>query len=519
MADANKRINLTAPLLSVRRHGGGGAETAATGLPLPAYKADATSDPPGHTSAVPFGWEHRPGHPKSVRTRRPPPPPPPAPPPPLTIVDVNDNEPSRVTRDPTAVVVASERARRGEEPCSDALSRDDVSCVTVNCSATGLSDAAGAGAGSGPCARGSGSVMMDRFLRAAHAVAAGSPQNTFRKAGSARAAVVLGAHTTGGDRVPAQRRVPLQHIAAYHLPPLPPSGKNDDDDDDNSDAHSTAGFASKSCGLLSTRCVKSALLLSRVARRGAGTPFQSNGDGSQREKKPMLPPRSRNGQRRLLHTGDDHGMISQQSWEEVYIKSLLRSSGPGGLMGPAAAVASELDRTVHELYKRRDGRAVRPKASHLGLLLVLDRSNEACGHVSPVRKLSRIGDTALLLTATTKSSPDGDKQLGREHAAADAGGGGYGFPLLLEDKEAVAGREMALSPQPLLRLPLPKSPTESWLSLALPSVSTRPPATSFLGLHVQPKKRAPLPRCSSIDSSRDVHHDRQRQIRVYHLLK
>ncbi|CAD6271590.1 unnamed protein product [Miscanthus lutarioriparius] len=391
MADANKRINLTAPLLSVRRHGGGGAETAATGLP-PAYKADATSEPPGHTSAVPFGWEQRPGHPKSVRTRRPAAAA--APPPPLTIVDVNDNEPSRVTRSPAAVVtVASERARRGEERCSDALSRDDVSCVTVNCSATGLSDAAGAGAG--PCARGSGSVMMDRFLPAAHAVAAGSPQNTFRKAGSARAAVVLGARAASSDRVPAQRRVPLQHIAAYHLPPLPPSGKNDDDD--NSDAHSTAGFASKSCGLLSARCLKSALLLSRVARRGAGTPFQEvRGEL-------LLPPRSRNGQHQLLHTGDDHGMISQQSWEEVYIKSLLRSSGPGVLMGPAAAVASELDRTVRELYKRRDGQAVRPKASHLGLLLVLDRSNEACGHVSPARKLSRTGDTAMLLKTTTKA--------------------------------------------------------------------------------------------------------------------
>ena len=315
MADANKRINLAAPLLSIRRHGGGGAETAATGLP-PAYKADATSEPPGHhTSAVPFGWEHRPGHPKSVRTRRPPPPP--APPPPLTIVNDVD-EPSRVTRSPAAVGVASDsvRARRGEERRSDALSRDDVSCVTVNCSATGISDAAGtgAGSGSGPCARRSGSVMMDRFLPAAHAVAAGSPQSTFRKAASGRAAVVLGARTAaGGDnRVPAQRRVPLQHIAAYHLPPLPPSGKNndDDDDDDNSDAHSTAGFASKRCGLLSTPCVMSALLLSRVARRGAGTPFQSDGGGSRRQRNPLLP-RSRNGQQQqqLQHPGDDHGMV------------------------------------------------------------------------------------------------------------------------------------------------------------------------------------------------------------------
>lgn len=184
-------------------------------------------------------------------------------------------------------------------------------------------------------------------------------------------------------------------------------------------------------------------------------------------------------------------------------------------MGPAAAVASELDRTVRELYKRRDGQAVRPKASHLGLLLVLDRSNE---HGSPARKFSRTGDTALLLKATTKSSPDGEKQLGREREAAADAGGGYGFPLLLEDKEAVAGREMALSPQPMLPLPLPKSPTESWLSRALPSVSTRPPATSFLGLHVQRKKRAPLP-WWSVDSSRDVDHGRRRQIGVHDLQK
>lgn len=225
-------------------------------------------------------------------------------------------------------------------------------------------------------------------------------------------------------------------------------------------------------------------------------------------------------------------LLSQQCWEEVYIKSLLRS-GRGSLMGPAAAVASELDRTVCELYsRRRDGQAVRPKASHLGLLLVLDRSNEACGHAAspPARKFSITGggDTALLLrggAATKGSLPNGgEKRLGRDDdaAAADAaaGGGGYGFPLLLDDKEGgSAGREMALSsPQPLLPLPLPKSPTESWLARALPSVSTRPPTTSFLGLHVQPRKHAPLP-CCSIDSSRDVHHDRQRQIRVHDLQK
>ncbi|KAG2618151.1 hypothetical protein PVAP13_3NG258216 [Panicum virgatum] len=368
--------------------------------------------------------------------------------------------------------------------------------------------------------------MMDRFLPAAHAVAASSPQSTFRKAGSARdpttrSPAVPSSARTGGGRSPAQRPLPLQHLAAYRLPPLPPEGKNEDggDDDAGSDAHSTAGFAPRRCGLLPGRCVKSARLLSRGARRVAGRPFLSSGGGSRRETDPLLR-RSRNGQQQPQQTGDDPGM---QSLEEVYIKSLLRSGGGGGgLMGPAAAVASELDRTVRELCRHRGGQAVKPKASHLGLLLVLDRSNEDCGrgcHGSSARKISRTGDAAALLPpATAESSPSGaGNKLGR--GVADAAAVKYGFPLLLEDAAAVAGREMALSPRPLLSLPLPKSPSESWLSLALPSVSTRrPPAASFLGLHVQSKKHAPLPWCS-IDSGKGVDHDGQRQRRVHDLQK
>jgi hypothetical protein len=298
MPDANRRINLAAPLLSVRRHGG--AETAPTGTRLPAYKqagAATSSEPPGRTTtsavavAVPFGWERRPGHPKSVRTRRQPPPPPLT-----TIVD----DPSPATR-----------------PSDDTLSRDDAaSCVTANCSATtGLSDAASAGAGTGssePRARARGGAMMDRFLPAAHAVAAaGSPQNAFRRK-AARTA------PAAADRrlylLPAQpqRRVPLHHIAACHLPPpVPPApmssprGKNDDYDGASSDARSTPGFVSRTrrCGLLSVRCVRSAL------RRRAGRPFRSNGGArSRREKKPLLP-----------HTGDDHGMVLVLPVVHIYI--------------------------------------------------------------------------------------------------------------------------------------------------------------------------------------------------------
>uniref|UniRef100_A0A0A9DWY7 Uncharacterized protein n=1 Tax=Arundo donax TaxID=35708 RepID=A0A0A9DWY7_ARUDO len=515
MADANKRINLAAPLLSVRRHGGVGAEDRATATALPYCKPDETSGPLGHTGAVPFGWEHRPGHPKSVRTRRPPPPAP---------MTTTADESSSVAQKPTAVTTTAECARE-EEQFSDALSRDDMSCVTVNCSATGLSDAASASAcgraGAVPGAR--GSVMMDRFLLAAHAVAAGSPQCTFRKAASAREPArpaAASARGGDGDRLPVQRRLPLRHVPTNHLRPLTPEDKNDDDDDADADAESdalsTRDFASKKCGLLPTRCVKSTLLLlnpapamRRGARRGARRPFRSDGGRGQRATNPLLR-RLRNDQQQSQQTkGHDPGM---QSWEELYVKSLFRSGG-GGLTGPAAAVASELDRTVRELYRHRGAEAVPPKASHLGLLLVLDRSSEE-RHGSLARNLVEPGETALLLPSP-ESSRNAGKKLRR--GAADAAGC-YGFQLLLEDKEAAAGREIVLSPQPLLPLPLPKSPSESWLSRALPSVSTRPPATSFLGLHVQSRKHAPLPWCS-IDPAKVVDHARQRQIRAHDLQK
>ncbi|XP_062179325.1 uncharacterized protein LOC133883935 [Phragmites australis] len=492
MADANKRIDLAAPLPSVRRHGGMRAEATATALP--SYKADATSGPPGHTGAVPFGWERRPGHPKSVRTRRPPPPPP------KTLVD----EASVATRAPTLVVVAAARGHADEERFSDArdaLSRDDMSCLTVNCSVTGLSDAAEAAPGV------RGSVMMDRFLPAAHAVAVGSPQCTFRKAGSAREPArpaAAKARAGDGDKLPV-RRLPLQRILTNHLPSLSPDDSNDDDAD--SDAHSTRDFVSKRCGLLPTRCVKSTFLLlnpapamrrGRGARRGAGRPFLSNGVRSQREMDPLLR-RSPNERKQLQHSGEhDPGM---QSWEELYVKSLLQS-GRFDPTASAATVASELDRTVRELYRNRGAEAVHPKASHLGLLLVLDRSSEE-RHGSSARNLSEAGETALLLPPP-KSSRNAGNKLRR---ASDSTG--YGVPLLLEDKEPVAGREIMLSSQPPLPLPLPMSPSESWLSRALPSVSNRSPATSFLGLHVHSKKNAPLPWCS-IEPTKVIDHARQR---------
>jgi hypothetical protein len=63
------------------------------------------------------------------------------------------------------------------------------------------------------------------------------------------------------------------------------------------------------------------------------------------------------------------------------------------------------------------------------------------------------------------------------------------LPQHLEDNN-VATKKETIPLQSLLPLPVPKSPSESWLSRTLPSVTNRPPLPSFLGIQVHSKKQA-----------------------------
>lgn len=79
----------------------------------------------------------------------------------------------------------------------------------------------------------------------------------------------------------------------------------------------------------------------------------------------------------------------------------------------------------------------------------------------------------------------------------------------LEDNN-VAKKEI-LPLQSLLPLPVPKSPSESWLSRTLPSVTNKPPLPSFLGIQVHSKKQAPW---ATIQPKENDHKpSRPRQIR------
>ncbi|EEE64349.1 hypothetical protein OsJ_19189 [Oryza sativa Japonica Group] len=442
MADANRRIDLAAPLVSVRRHGGGAAGEAAT-------RTDGT----------------RPGHPKSVRTRR------------ATMVHAT---------------------ARDEEPARDAMAVVAVAAPPPR----------GVGVGGG--------VMMDRFLPAAHAVAVLSPQCSSRKASVAAAAARNG-HGADALLPPPEPTPTIRTLC------IVPREKTDDADaavDDNGgggewDAHSTRGVSSRRCGLLlPTRCMKSTLLLLNPAPA-----MRRRGGGRRRDRgAPLLSKigRSQSLGNPLVRSAHDTGIM--RSWEEVYINS-LRRSGRGGRKGIGALLSPELDTTmpsVRELYLEQGDGAVHPKATHLGFLLVLDRSHDQC-HDSH--------DDPKLLPPPRFPRPappkvfDGGKKQRRDAAGAGGGGGGggYGWPLLLEDK-AAASRDMV---PPLPPLPSMKSPSESWLSRALPSVSSNPPATSFLGIHVQHKKQSPPPRCSSRAPAKLVAdgHARPRQMRIHDLQK
>nr|BAB61195.1 P0460E08.2 [Oryza sativa Japonica Group] len=271
MAEGGKRIDLGAPLRSVRH-----ADA------LPYHKADLNSGPVRHPGAVPFVWEQRPGQPKSVRTRRAPPSPTTAShPQPLEhgVEDEIDGSPyhdalgehyvgilhgvdaspacsrtgapapapardeKRAQVAEAAVLQAKKEVtekqvvsvaavlRKGddddddEERFSDALDTlSRTESFTVNCSVSGLSGmpeptsraAAGAEAG----VRG---IMMDRFLPAAQAVAIGSPQYTFRKAGAASAtsnsgrelARAAGSNASGSSGDDPGRRTPQSWEDVY----------------------------------------------------------------------------------------------------------------------------------------------------------------------------------------------------------------------------------------------------------------------------------------------------------------
>ncbi|WVZ68763.1 hypothetical protein U9M48_017659 [Paspalum notatum var. saurae] len=642
--------------------------------PPPQYKPDFKSGPVRRPGAVPFAWEHRPGQPKSVRTRRSTPPTPPreaSRPRPDEVCGspyhdaldedldlralrgISDHGSRAVAAAPgdrdlalaaeeqevAAVVGSNEEAgtqeaatvgtailrRRGddggeddEERFSDALDTlSRTESFAMNCSVSGISGAPDpAGPVAEPGARG---FMMDRFLPAAQAVAVGSPQYTFRKAGAAgcagnsgrdsvRAAAAKASVGDGDDRMRrAPVQLPYQHLPPNYLSCAYPRREEEheeeaEEDGDDYDAHSTRGFSAKGCGLLPGLCVKTSLLLlnpmpamkrGKAQGRGRGRQFPSKGRG-QMAQSPLA------GSSQNKHLGCDSN--GQQSWEDVYKHKLEQkylgqgedgrskltsesnqltfwSDSPSGdgsspyhhsmaggrspyhsypVMSPSSKAngPSEIgvrddkanrrsgsgsfgrdhDRTSfvgsdHSSFKGSSSMSSGPDGAvhddsmdhrgdadsetcHLGVLVNTDEALDTKmyesrpeGHrivgmnlnvkdqvnVPLTDKISEVRSPTFPLDDGKDAQHDANKEV----------------PPYLEDNKVAKKESIAL--QSLLPLPVPKSPSESWLSRTLPTVTNNPPLPSFLGIQVHSKKQAPW--ATMHPKENDHKSSRPRQIR------
>lgn len=630
----NQRIDLGAPLRSARL---ADAPTQ--------YKAGLNSGPLRHPGAVPFAWEQRPGQPKSVRTRRATPPTPPretsrARPGEIggspyydavaeldlqalhgvadqgsrtaaasRKVVVGENELAvavESTKDvkkrealPAAAVLQKQDGvvEEEEERFSDALDTlSRTESFAMNCSVSGLSGAPDPGHSAEPGSRG---FMMDRFLPAAQAVAVGSPQYTFRKAGAAggtgnsgsghaRAAAVKAGVGNGEDRM---RRAPVQ-LPYQHLPPnylscaYPRHEEHEeedegDDDDDDYDVHSTRGFSAKGCGLLPSLCAKTSLLLlnpmpamkrGKVRGRVRGWQLPCKGQGQMAQS-----PLARSSQNK--HLGCDS---NGQSWEDVYKHKLEQkylgqgeddrrskltsesnqltfwsdsptgdgsspyyhsiaggmspyrsyavmspSNKPNGSSGTgdkddkasrsngSGSFGKDHDRTSlvgsdDSSFKRSSSMSSGPDGAvhedsmdhhrdtdsdtcHLGVLVHTKAALDANIYDTQPGGRKTVGNNLIVKDQVNDPLTEKIAELREPTFPLDDGkdlqlNASHELPQHLEDND-VAKKEI-IPLQSLLPLPVPKSPSESWLSRTLPSVTNRSPLPSFLGIQVHSKKQA-----------------------------
>ncbi|KAL6616093.1 hypothetical protein ACP70R_038363 [Stipagrostis hirtigluma subsp. patula] len=189
----------------------------------------------------------------------------------------------------------------------------------------------------------------------------------------------------------------------------------------------------------------------------------------------------------------------------------------------SSSMSSGLDRTVHEESMDHRG-DIDSESGHLVLLLDTKTALNANIHDSCpegrqiIRGNSTVKDqdndpfTEKIseIRESKFSMPCGNQRTMKlddgEHSVHDTS---QEVPLHLEDKSAVKNGIMPL--QSLLPLPVPKSPSESWLSRTLPSVANKPYVPSFLGIQVQSKKQAPW--ASMRPKEKDKKPSRPRQIR------
>lgn len=282
MDDDNKRLDLDAPLLSVRRfapesESRSPAAAAARGNPksrrtvLPFYKSDLKTGPIRDPGVVPFLWEQSPGRPKPGASLVPPAPAAPKLPPGRILIDkesanpgdaVPEDDEKKVTEaesEEARLSISAECDGEEEEKFLDALETlSRTESFFMNCSVSGLSEMPEKAEASGSFSTDVQvrDFMMGRFLPAAKAVATGLPHSSARKLPvHAREQMRVIERVGNGEQ--KQVRFPMNYQYGAH------SGQEgeemscryDDDDEEEEDYYDNGYFSSKACGLIPKFCL------------------------------------------------------------------------------------------------------------------------------------------------------------------------------------------------------------------------------------------------------------------------
>ncbi|RRT70460.1 hypothetical protein B296_00034648 [Ensete ventricosum] len=498
----DKRIDLDAPLLSARRFSAGVASPAPSvskgekgdlrpppprRSSLPFYKSDLKSGPVRVPGVVPFVWEQTPGQPKEGSVPTPDGKPLSAPkPPPGRNLKQKDPDLWQAAAAPAAKLGNSVRTRKAvafscdgataaissespldapknvevskaenkltqesvpaannleeggdddDDAFSDALDTlSRAESLLMNCSVSGVS-------GMPDAAKLSGSVpkdphvrdfMMGRFLPAAQAMVCESTQYTFRKAaGPPREAtkpVERVAINDRNSRPPAP--MPYQNKPDYfpqYAKELEEGDINDDDVDEEYSDDDSGHLPSKACGLLSRFCLKDSFCLLNPVTR-----MKDRG---------LLPPpprgRTRDPQIWNLHRLS-LGPVEDESSSFNAVKD-TRSMPSSGEVGTGS-------RRMEESFVA-----------------------EACDGNTLQLDVSKVAEPDLPFSSRKPNHMDMNGDDNHKHVDND------------RDTLHLSGDINPL--RSLLPPPLPKSPSESWLSRTLPSVRSKNPAPrSLLGV-------------------------------------
>ncbi|RRT60243.1 hypothetical protein B296_00023708 [Ensete ventricosum] len=582
----DKKIDLDAPLLSVRRFSAG-AVAAPSPTPsasngeegdqrpppprrssLPFYKSDLKSGPVRVPGVVPFVWEQTPGQPKDgpVRSSNVKPLVMPKPPPgnsvrtrkavtfasgyvtarssespkddPKIVEEENVEKKEEVVKKPEhqSVLTVDNREEELEEDdddndafsdALDTLSRTES--MFMNCSVSGLSGVPEAAKLSGrlpkdPPVR---DFMMERFLPAAQAMACESPQYTFRKATAPPREAIKPAERVviSTNRRPAP--ILYQNKPDY-IPHYAKELEQVDSYADDEEYYEDAGnLSSKACGLLPKFCLKSSFCLLNpvpVMKPSWGTVFRHKleqehqpqvaelsrfrsesdsltPDGSSPYRHSVTSPYQSEGPPTSLHEEKGFlGVVSGESkssktdgsdvGEKVFKnhREINHSSRMGsGSMSPA------LEKTLYVDVENRPGSSDSKSSS---FNTVKDtRSMTSSGEVGTESKrmeetfVAKVHERDALHPEVCKVAepvlPFTLKKLNHGYINGDTDlKHGYND----SDPPNMKSNQNPL--QSLLPPPLPKSPSESWLSRTLPSVASKVPAPqSLLGIQLHPRKQ------------------------------